>query len=190
MGLLMVSGSESLANYLHNAKLPVPVAENGLILRQDLTGDFRFGVRNSDYNGCAWIAMYNAAKLLGLSLGPADIIRYLETRLPLGGAAFGGRLGSYPWGIGSFFRQKGYDACYSFLLRDMQERLKDADACILMYLRRSGRGHFVALRKLETDLCEFYNVHSGLHRNTLSGFLGEIRPVAKVLIALKNYTKV
>lgn len=181
MGLFLVSGSKSLANYLHNIKLEVS-AESGLILHQNRTKDFSLGMRQSDYNGCSWIAIYNAARILGLEVRPADIIRYLETRLFLGGVALGGRLGAYPWGIGTFFDRLGCRCRYGFCLEEMEKLAHSSNVGILLYIRGSLAGHFVAFKRLGNGLYEFYNVDSGICRDTLPSFLDKKKVLGKVAV--------
>ena len=50
----------------------------GYIYDQDLYDQFRLGLYGASWNGCGWIAAYNAMMILGNPRPPAEIIQHFD----------------------------------------------------------------------------------------------------------------
>jgi len=114
-------------NYEYNSRF----AFNGTIYSQKMAeAQLRMGYREGSYNGCAWIATYNAALLLGERYHPADIIKYYETS---GGALINGELGINPLAIGIFFDNQGFETTMDTLPKSVDEQIRNSTVSILTY---------------------------------------------------------
>jgi len=123
----------------------------------------------SDYNGCEWIATYNALKLLGKSVSPADIIYWYEMN---GGAVFEGQWGIYPWKVATYFRGQKYRVTDGWNKTDvnsiynLDERIKKCSVAIITYLwfdkGPSAGAHTVAVKwNASSKTFKIYNEKQG-----------------------------
>ena len=71
-----------------------PYSLDGYIERQELLGDLKFGVKDSAYGGCGWIAIWNVLKAENIVLNEAYLISLVEKYSFLSGL-----LGTKPTGI-------------------------------------------------------------------------------------------
>jgi hypothetical protein len=112
---------------------------------------FGFGHRN----GCSWIAIYNAMKLLGTPVQPADIVYYIENHDPWE-ALTRGLFGCTDLAIYNYFKDKGYKVEYAKTYKRIQnyrfpnkneydEKIKNADVAIVVYLFILG-GHYITVK--------------------------------------------
>ena len=124
------------------------------------------------YNGCGWIATYNALIRLGSPQHPADIVRYFEES---GGTVFGGVFGTYPNAIERFFRDLGYNVNHKLLPGarvDIDNEIKTAGIGILAYAHTSA-AHYVMIEYRESDdKFIVYNDSSARTRSRELGFHG------------------
>lgn len=114
----------------------------------------RYGFFRSGYNGCGWIAAYNACRILGEDVKPAEIISDFERY----GAILFGLFGTVPAALTHFFRKRGHRAVSTGKRERFDELAKDAKVCILWYWHRRG-AHFIALQPGEHGYLG-YNVFS------------------------------
>ncbi|MDO4581622.1 MAG: hypothetical protein Q4B96_03450 [Bacillota bacterium] len=150
---------DSEQNYIHNRRLSLSVAEdnNGLIIHQRRLRGWRFGAHGSDYNGCGWIAAYNALLLLGRPADAAELIRELE-----GGLLIGGTLGVAPSALTRLLRRHGCTVRTSYGLRHAAPP-RTGRVLIYGFLRRGlGGGHFVAAQRRD-GAYSFYNDRGVFH---------------------------
>jgi len=102
------------------------------------------------YNGCGWVASYNALILLGDPRHPADIVMYIETNR---GAVLGGVLGTYPHAIEAYFKSLGYSVnhvLFPQLSTNIDNAIKEAGVGILAYAHTRA-AHYVMVEYREED---------------------------------------
>ena len=101
-------------------------------------GKLKFGFFNSSFNGCGWIATYNALILLGKTPKAEDIISEYE----LTGAILGGVFGVFPFAVANYFRVRGYSVKTTYNSKKVDSVAKDHTANILFYWHSSGAHYF------------------------------------------------
>lgn len=118
----------------------------------------RYGFFSSAYNGCGWIAAYNACRILGVDVPPAEIISDFERY----GAMLFGLFGTAPFALTHFFRKHGFRA-ESCGKRDRFDAMaKASDVSILWFWHPKG-AHFIAVQPSERGFVG-YNVYSDAKR--------------------------
>ena len=143
------------------------------------------------YNGCGWVATYNALILLGTPRHPADIVNHFETS---GGTVLGGVFGTYPYAIEMYLKDLGYSVNHTLfpqLVIDIDEAIKASGAGILAYAHTSA-AHYVAI-EYRKDIDKFI-VYNDRFARTMSESLGlqnETRKGAAInsVAALMNNTQ-
>jgi len=142
------------------------LSSNGLIINQSKLKTIPFGKYTSDYNGCGWIATYNAMKLLDEKVEAEDIISYLNRY-----TIFDGKWGTNPLGIKKYFKEKNYPYRSAFLSKRLQAK-KNAVG-IILYTDRNIY-HYVAFQR-EHNKFHFYNDIYGDENDvrTFEEFLGD-----------------
>lgn len=132
---------------------PDETGQPDYIYDQRNTRHIRFGRCRSDYDGCGWIAVYNALLALGEQADPAEILSALER----GGLFLWGYLGTNPFSVRRYFKKRGFLCSFSLFSGRFFERLMRPGAVgIALYFHRRG-GHFIALRPLPNDRVQVYN---------------------------------
>ena len=104
----LVYSGNNLVHYIYNRSKAI----SGYIYNQN-TGNASklwFGFFRSSYNGCGWIATYNATIMLGRRVAPCDIIGEYE----LTGAILYGVFGIQPYAVSNFFRLRGYKVTVTY----------------------------------------------------------------------------
>jgi hypothetical protein len=104
------------------------------------------GYFTGDYNGCGWVATYNAAELLGIPQIPADIIQYYEKS---GGTILDGLFGVNPLALEKYFSQPefkdaGITAEMKNLPKSVDDLVKNSDIAIINYMHDSGM-HYITV---------------------------------------------
>jgi len=130
----------------------------------------REGMNEGWYNGCGWVATYNALILLGTPEHPAEIVRYFETS---GGTVFGGVFGTYPNSIESYIRSLGFSvnhAMFPQLSMNIDNAIKASRVSILAYVHTSA-AHYATIEYRE-DIGKFvvYNDRFARTRSESLGF--------------------
>jgi len=125
------------------------------------------------YNGCGWIAAYNALVVLETPVHPAEIVRYFEES---GGIVLGGVFGTYPNTIEEYMRSQGYRVSHTLfpqLSTSLDDAIKGSRVSILAYLHSSA-AHYVAIEYRE-DIGRFvvYNDSFAQARSSRLGFQNE-----------------
>jgi len=116
--------------------------------------NFYFGFFRSSYNGCRWIATYNAAIMLGKYVDPEEII----TEYELSGAILCGTFGIQPYAINLFFLSRKYKVKSTYDADKFDEVAKKNTANIIFFWRGKG-AHYVAVRWDGEKFCG-YNTFS------------------------------
>ena len=103
----------------------------------------RMGLFTGDYNGCGWVATFNAFKALGDKyIQPNNIISYFETW----GCILQGAFGVLPDAIADYFRLLGYKYVDEYYFPDnMDSIIKDYRAAVLFYAHSSAC-HYIMVR--------------------------------------------
>ena len=145
----LVNFGRTQRNYTYNTQLDSP---QGFInnQRDESIAGFKMSNVTTGYFGCGWISVFNASLILGKEFYPEYIIRYLERR---GGFTRGGRYGTNPHAIQSFFRSQGYNTHMQYLPRSVDDAIRGSQVSILAYQHGQGLGnltkdgsHYVAVR--------------------------------------------
>jgi len=128
------------------------------------------GMNEGWYNGCGWIAAYNALVLLEAPVHPAEIVRYFEMS---GGTVLGGVFGTYPSTIEEYIRSRGFrvsSTLFPQLSMSLDEAIKGSRVGILAYLHSSA-AHYVTIVYNE-DIGRFvvYNDSLAQARSSRLGF--------------------
>ena len=116
----------------------------------------RMGLFTGDFNGCAWIATFNALKALGeKNINHTNIISYFE----LYGCVLQGLFGVLPDAVADYFRFLGYchvdEICFP---GDLDSIIYKYRATILFYAH-SGGCHYIMVKYL-CGLYYAYNVYN------------------------------
>jgi hypothetical protein len=124
------------------------------------------GMREGSYNGCSWIATYNALQHLGATQQPSKIVEYYETN---GGTLINGIFGVNPGGIRMFFNDHGFDTeMFNFPRKgSVDARIQDSDVSILTYWHGRGAHTVAVVRK---DDGKFYVYNEGNQDTRANGY--------------------
>jgi len=120
------------------------------------------------YNGCGWIAAYNALILLGNPKHPAEIVRDFETS----GTVMGGVYGTYPNAIVRYLSDCGHSAEHVLFPQvsvNIDNVIKAAGIAILGYAHTKA-AHYVTIEyRARDDAFVVYNDGFARSRSTLLG---------------------
>lgn len=136
-----------------------PYSLDGYIERQELLGDLKFGVKDSAYGGCGWIAIWNVLKSANIVLNEAYLISLVEKHSLLSGL-----LGTKPTGITAVLKQLGRNVkmfanADAFIKSDPQKG-------IIYTMAQNFRAHYVGFNKVgeTTDGEALYLFHNAGRR--------------------------
>jgi tetratricopeptide (TPR) repeat protein len=136
------------ANHLHNRSiyfdLETPIDNQRLPPATLIQMGSRHGMNEGWYNGCGWIAAYNALIALGEPAHPAEIVYHFETNR---GTVLDGVLGTFPHAIERFLRDSGFDVNHTLFPRgslDIDEVIGSSRVAILAYTHTSA-AHFITI---------------------------------------------
>jgi hypothetical protein len=101
----------------------------------------KMGYFTADYNGCGWIATYNALLLLGKDQPPADIIKYYDSQ---GGTFVNGKFGINPESIAMYLEHQGIKTEFKAFPIGLDEEIEDAG--IIMYTDIASFVHYVTIK--------------------------------------------
>ena len=159
-----------VSNYNHNKKLYNKNPLNGALIdnQNDLIiSQYRYGFYNTGYNGCGWIATYNACRVVGIYAKPYDVIRALESY----GLNMWGTFGTNLKSIKEYFNKRGYKVTVTSSLAKCTEVAKCYSANIIYYLHSRGT-HFVTLRTYKTYFRAYNDYYFGWG-NDIKKFMNE-----------------
>lgn len=176
-------GITHLTNRRHNRTLNA----DGFLYnqREAPAKELRYGFFSAGYNGCGWIAVYNACRILGEIVHPSGIISDFERY----GAILFGLFGTWTGAVTHYFRKRGCRVNATRKRERMDALAKAAPVSILWFWHRKG-AHFIALRPSEQGFIG-YNVFSNSKKAVLLGasvqeFLEKRNYHAPRLIAVKK----
>jgi len=166
--------NEPLSNYDHNRSISFDLGTFIDNQNRGLASQVRMGGsdgRNEGwYNGCGWIAAYNALIIMGDPLHPAEIVNHFETS---GGTVFDGVLGTYPHAIERFFRDRGYEVRHTLfpgITTNVDNAIRGGSVGILAFMHTSA-AHFVTIEyREEDDRFIVYNDSFARRRSQSLGF--------------------
>ena len=155
-------------NNSHNktaqAQLP-----SGFLTDQSAYDYMRMGFFGADWNGCGWIAAYNAMIMIGRQQQAADVIRYFDKA---GKTILFGTFGVAPGAIGGYLMNQGLAGKMNLVPFNMPSNIesvaKKASACILLYAH-SGGAHYIAF-KWNGKAYDAYNANTGTF-SSIDGYL-------------------
>ena len=127
------------------------------------------GMNEGWYNGCGWVAAYNALIILGSPQHPADIVEFFELS---GGTVMDGVFGTYPNAIADYLERFGYSVGNIFfpqLTTNIDNTIKSSKVSILAYLHTSA-AHYAVIEYRE-DL-ERFIVYNDSFAKSYSSSLG------------------
>ena len=129
-----------LGNNLVHSVYNQAKAPSGFSYDQDSgqAANLRFGFFKSSYNGCGWIATYNALILLGKKPKAENIISEYE----LTGAVLCGVFGIQPYAVTHYFRFRGYKVETTYNSKNVDSVAKKHTCNILFYWHSSGAHYF------------------------------------------------
>jgi len=160
-------------NYQHNINidfdLRTPIDNQRLRPASDIRMGTNEGYNEGWYNGCGWIAAYNAMIILGNPVHPAEIVRSFEENV---GIVLGGVFGTYPNAIEDYLRGMGHEVkqtLFPQLSLNIDDVIKASKVSILAYLHTSA-AHYITIEYRE-DIDKFIVYNDGFAR-TRSESLG------------------
>jgi len=166
--------SELTPNYEHNLSISFDLRTLIDNQNQSPANRVRMGMRDGLnegwYNGCGWVATYNALIIMENPKHPAEIVKHFEES---GGIAFGGVFGTYPNAIEEYLKNLGYRVSHTLfpqLSMDIDETIKNSQVSILAYLH-TGAAHYVTI-VYEEDIDKFivYNDSFACTRSASLGY--------------------
>jgi len=181
-------------NYEHNISIYFDLVTPIDYQRQRPASDIRMGANEGYnegwYNGCGWIAVYNALIILENPVHPAEIVKDFETNV---GIVLGGVFGTYPNTIVNYLRNMGYDVnntLFPQLSLNIDEVIKASKVSILAYAHTSA-AHYITIEYRE-DIDKFivYNDSFARTRSKNLGFQNDTNTGAVIdsVAALINST--
>ncbi|MDR0307056.1 MAG: hypothetical protein LBI42_09510 [Chitinispirillales bacterium] len=85
--------------------------------------NIKMGLGTGDYNGCGWIATYNALVSMGNPQHPADIVSYLDAT---GGVNILGAFGTNPEAIDQYLKGLGYDTKHTYRPSNLDDAIRNS----------------------------------------------------------------
>jgi hypothetical protein len=147
--------------------MPNGFSDDGYIINQAFFSDVRYGIKNSDFNGCGWMAAYNLLKYSGFNISWQTVAKEMNRCTLLFGL-----FGTNPFKLKKYLQQKGLFVKTTFVPSKASKALDITKAGILMYFHNKG-AHFTAFYKIDSSKAKlrFLNVNSS--SSTITGFLKE-----------------
>lgn len=160
-------------NYYHNKiveKSFTNFNDLGFITHQNNAKDFQFGLANSDFNGCAWVAIYNACNVLNIDISIAEIIKELD----LFALNAYGLLGGNPLYVKSFFEKRGYDVNIHLNKNNFNTAATNSDVSIIGYVWHNilDGGHFQVMINCE-QYPNTFQLYNSTYIKTMETYLTE-----------------
>jgi len=117
----------------------------------------REGLNEGWYNGCGWVAAYNALIILGNPMHPAEIVHHFETT---GGTVWDGVFGTFPHAIEGLFVELGYNVNHTLFPQvtlNLDDAIRNSRVAILAYMHTSAAHYIVIEYRPEDGLFIVYN---------------------------------
>ena len=169
--------SDPMTNYEHNQGVEFDLTSVIDNQNQSPANQIRMGTREGMnegwYNGCGWVAAYNALVILETPVHPSEIVRYFESS---GGTVLGGVFGTYPSTIEEYIRSQGHRANHTLfpqLSMSLDDAIRNSRVSILAYLHTSA-AHYITIEYKE-DIGRFvvYNDSFAKARSSRLGYQNE-----------------
>jgi len=112
------------------------------------------GRHPGSYNGCAWIATYNALLILGEHVHPAELIRNYQLT---GGTLINGEFGINPSAIRNDFENRGYNVTMASLPSSVDDHIRASTVSILTYAHSSGAHTVMVYYDNNNNVFHIYN---------------------------------
>jgi len=109
------------------------------------------------YNGCGWVAVYNALIHLGSPSHPAEIVRSFEN---YGGTVLDGIFGSHPNAIVRYLENAGFDVNHTLLPQftfDLDEVIRSSQVGILAYMHTTAAHYITIVYREDINMFVVYN---------------------------------
>lgn len=114
------------------------LSPDGYIIDQRLLKNLPYGMKQSNYNGCGWIAAYNFLRACGRQKGWDTVRRQLEDSLILGGL-----LGTHVVQLYLYLRRHGFPLRWRVGRKASRAEAERCKAGVLFYFNGAAL-HFVA----------------------------------------------
>jgi len=162
-----------LSNYEHNRSIyfdmRTPIDRQGQPPASLVRMGGREGMNEGWYNGCGWIAAYNALLILDNPMHPAEIVDHFETR---GGTVLDGMFGTFPHAIERLFVELGYSVNHRIfpqVRHNLDNEIRNSRVAILAYMHTSA-AHFIVIEyRPEDGRFIVYNDSFARRRSTALG---------------------
>jgi len=144
---------EVILNYAHNRNidfdLQTLIDNQALPPANQVRMGNRPGLNEGWYNGCGWIAAYNALIILGTPIHPAEIVNHIEEG---GGTVLDGMFGTFPHAIERLFVEMGYDVNHNLFPQrlNLDNAIRNSRVSILAYTHTRA-AHFIAIEYRPED---------------------------------------
>jgi len=132
------------------------------------------------YNGCGWIATYNALIALDQPQHPADIVKYFETT---GGTVFDGKYGTYPNAIEAYLKSFGLNVEQTIvphMVLNIDDAIKASQVSILAYMHTRAAHYVMIEYRQDIDKFIVYNDTFARTRSQNLGFSNETESGAAI----------
>jgi len=175
---------ELLSNYEHNRSIEFDLIT--LIDNQHqppaslIRMGSREGLNEGWYNGCGWIAAYNALIILGNPMHPAEIVYHFETG---GGTVWDGVFGTYPHAIERLFVGQGYNVNHRLFPQvnfNLDNAIRNSRVAILAYMHTSAAHYIVIEYRPEDGTFIVYNDSFARRRSRSLGWENRSNPGATI----------
>jgi len=187
--------SEVLSNYEFNRSISFDMRT--LIDNQNQSPANRIRMGSTDglnegwYNGCGWVATYNAMIIMENPKHPAEIVKHFEER---GGVAFGGVFGTYPNAIEEYVKSFGYSVNHTLfpqMSMNIDDAIKNSKVSILAYLHTNAAHYVTIVYNEDIDKFIVYNDSFARARSVSLGFQEDTNIGAAIdsVAALINNTR-
>ncbi len=127
---------------------PRAFSEDGYIINQNLLKNLPYGMKQSNYNGCGWIAAYNFLHACGRQKEYDTVRQQLEDSL-----IFGGLFGTHIMQLYLYLRRHGFHLHWACRPKTAQKQAQRCKVGILFYFNGAAL-HFVTFVPADGQLLE------------------------------------
>ena len=160
-------------NYEHNRSihfdLETPIDNQNISPANLIKMGSRPGQNEGWYNGCGWVAAYNALIVLGKPVHPAVIVNHFKANE---GTVLDGVLGTFPHAIERFLIDSGYDVTHTLFpgrTLDLDEEIRASRVSILAYAHTRTAHYITIVYDFENSFFIVYNCGFARRRSAALG---------------------
>jgi len=175
-------------NYQHNRSihfdLVTPIDNQNVSPANLIKMGSRPGQNEGWYNGCGWVAAYNALIVLSEPVHPAVIVNHFKANE---GTVLDGVLGTFPNAIERFLIDSGYDVTHTLFpgrTLDLDEAIRASRVSILAYAHTRTAHYVTIVYNPEESLFIVYNCGFARRRSRELG----LENVAEIGAAIDSIT--